>query len=186
MRFLPQAEITLNLMRASRTNPTKLAYKAVFSPFKHNKTPLAPPGCKALIHKKPSQCRLWDPHRVKGWYLGPALGHYCCHCCYVNTTQAECNSDTVDFFSNTGQTPTITTTDEAIMAAEALIKVLNNPNDFNNAEALHDTASNTLTKLSKVYVMMKDPASPRVAEPPRVAPVPRVAEKPTATSVEPI
>jgi hypothetical protein len=49
---LPQAEITLNLMRASQTDPTKLA--AVFGSFDHNQMPLAPPGCKVLIYKKPS------------------------------------------------------------------------------------------------------------------------------------
>jgi hypothetical protein len=116
----------------------------VFGLFDHNKTPLAPHGCKVLIHKKPSQCRLWDWHRVKGWYLGPALKHYHCHCCYVNSTQAERISNTVEFFPTQAKTLTITTTDEAIMAAEALIKALNNPTVFNHAEALRDTANNTL------------------------------------------
>jgi hypothetical protein len=95
-------------------------------------------------------------------------------------------SDTVEFFPTQTKTLTITTTDKAIMAAEALIKALNNPTVFNNAEALCNTADNTLTKLSKVYAMNKELASPRVEEPPTVVPVPRVAKKPTATSVEPI
>jgi hypothetical protein len=54
-RLVPQAEITINLMQASRANPTISAYEAVFGPFDHNWTPLAPPGCRVLIHKKPAQ-----------------------------------------------------------------------------------------------------------------------------------
>jgi hypothetical protein len=169
-------------MQASQTDPTKSTYKMVFGLFDHNKTPLAPPGCRVLIHKKPSQHKLWDPHRAKGWYLGPTLQHYCCHCCYVNSTPAEHISNMVEFFPTQAKTPTITTTDEAIMAAEVLIKALNNPTMFNHADALRNKADNTLTNLSKVYAMNKESASPRVTEPQRVAPVPRVVGKPTATS----
>jgi hypothetical protein len=86
-KLLHQAEISLNSMRASRTDPTKSAYEAVFGRFDHNQTPLTPLGCKVLIHKKPSQRRSWDLHRVKRCYLGPALEHYHCHCCYVINTQ---------------------------------------------------------------------------------------------------
>jgi hypothetical protein len=123
-KLLPQAEITLNLMQASRTDPTKLAYEAVFGCFDHNKSPLAPPRCRVLIHEKLSQHKSCDLHSVKGWYLGPTLEHYCCHCCYVNSMQAERISDTVEFFLTQAKTLTISTTDEAIIAAEALIKAL--------------------------------------------------------------
>ena len=84
-RLLPQAEITLNLLRNSRTAPSKTAYEAVFGKkFDYNATPLAPPGCKVLVHEKPSQRASWAPHSVQGWYLGPAMEHYRCYRCYVN------------------------------------------------------------------------------------------------------
>jgi hypothetical protein len=54
-KLLPQAKITLNLMRASQKNPAISAYKAINGIFDNNKTPLAPPGCKVIIHEKPSQ-----------------------------------------------------------------------------------------------------------------------------------
>jgi hypothetical protein len=178
-KLLPQAVITLNLMRASQTDPTKSAYKVVFGPFDHNQTPPTPPGCKVLIHEKPSQRRSWDLHRAKGWYLGPALEHYHCHCCYVINMQAEHISNTVEFLPRQAPTPTITSTEAAIIAAEALIRALNNPTVRNNTEALCKTANNTLNQLSKVYEIKTDPAAPRVAEPPRVAPGARVAAEPT-------
>jgi hypothetical protein len=143
--------------------------------------PLSPPGCKVLIHEKPSQHKSWDPHRVKGWYLRPVLEHYCCHHCYVINTQAERISDTVEFSPRQAPTPTITSTKAAIIAAEALVRALNNPTVWNNTEALRDTADHMLSKLSKIYEIKTDPAAPRVAETPRVAPVSRVAAEPTAS-----
>jgi hypothetical protein len=92
----------------------------------------------------------------------------------------------VEFFPTQAKTPNITTTDEAIMAAEVLTKALNNPTLFNHTETLRDKANNTLITLSKVYAMKKEMASPRVAEPPRVAPVPRVMRKTAETDDQPI
>ena len=45
-RLLQQAEITLNLLRASRRFPSLSAYNAIHGVFDFNKTPLAPPGTK--------------------------------------------------------------------------------------------------------------------------------------------
>ena len=45
-RLLFQAELTLNVLRSSRVNP-KL--------YDFNKTPLAPPGTKVIVHLKPDQ-----------------------------------------------------------------------------------------------------------------------------------
>jgi hypothetical protein len=173
-KLLPQAETTLNLMRASRADSSKSAYKATFGPFNHNHTPLAPPGCKVLIHEKPDQGRSWDPHQVKGWYLGPAVEHYCCHQCYVTNTQAERISDTVEPFPKQAPTPTLTSTEVAIIAAEALIKALNNPSFSPHVKNLRDTAETALQELSKAYKMNQEPASPRVEEAPRGVPALRV------------
>ena len=43
-RLIPQAEITLNLLHASRVNPKLSAYAYIFGEFNYNATPLAPPG----------------------------------------------------------------------------------------------------------------------------------------------
>ena len=47
--FLPQVELTLNMLRFSRQNPTKSANQEVYGSFDFNKTPLAPLGTNALI-----------------------------------------------------------------------------------------------------------------------------------------
>ena len=49
-RLLHQANITLNLLRASRSNPKISAYTYVFGEFNFLATPLAPPGTKIVTH----------------------------------------------------------------------------------------------------------------------------------------
>ena len=70
-KLLPQALMTLNLLRGSRINPQLSAYAQVHGQFDFNKTPLAPPGTHVLVHEKPSNRGTWAPHAVAGWYLGP-------------------------------------------------------------------------------------------------------------------
>jgi hypothetical protein len=77
-------------------------------------------------------------------------------------------------FPKQAPTPTLTSTDAAIMAAEALIKALNNPAFSPHVEKLRDTAETALQQLSKAYEMNQELASPRVEEAPRGAPSPRV------------
>jgi hypothetical protein len=58
--LLPQAELTLNLLRQSGLNPWISAWEFFHGPFDFNKTPLGPVGCRVLIHAKPVTRCLWD------------------------------------------------------------------------------------------------------------------------------
>ena len=95
-RLLPQAQLTLNLLRPSRTNPS--AYAQLFGQFDFNKTPIAPPGTRVLAHEKPAQRASWAPHGIEGWYIGPAMEHYRCWTIYIPKTNAVGITDTVTFF----------------------------------------------------------------------------------------
>ena len=75
-RLLPQAEITLNLLRQANANPKMSAYAYMCGPFDYNRMPLAPMGCKAQIHKKLANRGTWDYHSVDGWYLNTSHEHY--------------------------------------------------------------------------------------------------------------
>ena len=77
-RLLQQAEITLNLLRNSRLTRNLSAYAAIAGFYNFQATPMAPPGTKTLVHEKPDQRALWDPHAAEGWYIGPAVEHYRC------------------------------------------------------------------------------------------------------------
>lgn len=54
-KMLPQAELTLNLLRGSRINPKLSAHAQMNGHFDFNRTPLAPPGIRVLVHIKPSE-----------------------------------------------------------------------------------------------------------------------------------
>lgn len=74
--LIPQACITLNLLRASRINPKLSAYAQVFGQFSYSSTPLAPPGTHVLVHEKPNKRKTWAPHAIDAWYLGPSMLHH--------------------------------------------------------------------------------------------------------------
>jgi hypothetical protein len=58
--LLPQAKLTLNLLRQAILNPQISAWKFFQGPFDFNKMPLGPVGCCILIHAKPASCWSWD------------------------------------------------------------------------------------------------------------------------------
>jgi hypothetical protein len=70
--LLPQATLTLNLMRTSRINPTISSATQLYGKFDFIRTPLAPPGTRAVAHVKPKARRSWAPHGEEAWYVGPA------------------------------------------------------------------------------------------------------------------
>ena len=87
--LLPYANLTLNLLRQSRTNPKLSGYVQLLGEFNYDTTPLAPPGTQGIINENPTERGTWESHGVKGWYLGPSMHHYWCHNVYVTKTRGE-------------------------------------------------------------------------------------------------
>jgi hypothetical protein len=116
--LLPQAEITLNLLRTSRLNPQLSAAAHFHGLVDYNKTALAPPGCKIIAHEKPGKRRTWAPHGQRGYSLGPVMHHYRCQNVYISSTASECIVDTLEFFPHNYQMPQLSSTDRLIMAAK--------------------------------------------------------------------
>jgi hypothetical protein len=50
-KIAPQVQDTLNMMRASRIDPTISVYEQLNGPYDWNRYPLAPLGCKAVIYE---------------------------------------------------------------------------------------------------------------------------------------
>ena len=103
------------------------AYMALEGAFNYNKTPLAPPGTKVMIHENPDKRASWAAYGVDGWYLGPALEQYRCYQVYVNNTRAERNVDTVKFSPQHTKVPSIAANDAATTAAQELVAALSDP-----------------------------------------------------------
>ena len=93
-RLLPQAELTLNLLRNSRVNPHLSAWAYLFGNHNFNKVPLLPPGTKIVQHAKPDNKKSWAFHGDQGWYVGPAPDHYRCIWTYIPKTHRERITDT--------------------------------------------------------------------------------------------
>ena len=87
-QLLPQAQDTLNLLRMSRTNNKLSAYAVLEGHFNFNKTPMAPPGTKAIVYSDPSNRTSWGVHGEDAWYVGPAKEHYRCYKFFMPATKA--------------------------------------------------------------------------------------------------
>jgi hypothetical protein len=107
-RLVQQVQLTLNLLRNSRINPQLSAEAQLNGQSDYNKTPIAPPGIRVVIHEKSNKRGTWAPHGTLGFYIGPAPDHYQCWRIYVTKTQSEQIGDTVEFFPQHGQMPTLT------------------------------------------------------------------------------
>jgi hypothetical protein len=60
-QLIPQAVLTLNLLRTSHSNPQLSAHVQLYGMFNFNKTPLAPPGTRALVYEDPGNRASWAP-----------------------------------------------------------------------------------------------------------------------------
>ncbi|KAL7529888.1 hypothetical protein ACHAWF_004298, partial [Thalassiosira exigua] len=122
--LLKQAEITLNLLRTSRYDPKKSAYEVLNGPFDYNRTPLAPPGTKALVFSTPNKRLSWEQHAKDAWYVGPAMAHYRCKRFWVPETRNFRIAGTYKLFPTHCKLPKLGEADEKIVAAEELLAEL--------------------------------------------------------------
>jgi hypothetical protein len=65
-RLLPQAVITLNMLRTSIINPKLSAATHIYGQYDFNRAPMAPPGTRIIAHETPSRRRAWAPHGQDG------------------------------------------------------------------------------------------------------------------------
>jgi hypothetical protein len=123
-RLLPQAEITLNLLRTSRLHPQLSAADHFRGLMDYNKTSFAPPGCKIIAHEKPGKRKTWAPHGQQGYSLGPEMHHYRCQNVYISATASERIVDTIEFFPHNFPMPQLSSTYRLIMAANDMSNAL--------------------------------------------------------------
>jgi hypothetical protein len=83
--LLPQAVITLNMLRILRINPKLSASTHIDGQYDYNRTPMTPPGTISIAHETPNHRRTWAPHGQDYWYIEPDLDNY--RCCTVSITK---------------------------------------------------------------------------------------------------
>jgi hypothetical protein len=179
-KYLPQVELTLNMLRFSCCNPKMSANQEVYGAFDFNKTPLALLGTKALIYDDPTSRALWAPHATDSYYVGPAPNHYWCLQFYIPATRRFRFSDTWRLYLTHCQIPIASQHDLSILAATDLLTALGGTLSTSaTAKAKHVNAIRQLTSIltNQPATRMDEPAqrvdgpAPRVVEspPPRVA-----------------
>ena len=170
-RLIPQTIRTLNMLRPSRINPKLSAYMQVWGAFDFNKTPLAPIGCKAVIHDRPENRGSWDSHGTLAYYIDIAENHYRNYKCYVPETHATRISDTVEFFPKLVQMPKTSSEDRLAAILEDLKEVLKHPHPKTPFLDKGTKTNDAITKLETIFGPPKKDNNnnrPRVIELPRV------------------
>ena len=133
-RLLPQAEITLKLLRQSNATPNISAYAHLCGPFDYNKMPLAPMGCAVQVHEKTDKRVTWAYHSVDGWYLATSPDHYRTHLFHIKSSKSERFTDTSKFSHKRITRPTITHADKIMASIADCAKNIKNTGNSNGTD----------------------------------------------------
>ena len=149
--LIPLATTTLNLLRPSQINP-KLSDKALLNgAFGYNKTPLAPPSTKVLLHETPNKSGTWAPHGVDGWYVVAAPNHYRFHRIFGLRTHKERIARTMEFFPHNISMSTTLSAYSAIVAAQDLMHALQHPESATPFATIQSNQAAVLATLSGIF-----------------------------------
>jgi hypothetical protein len=144
-RLIPQAKLTLNLLGGSRLNPKLSALAQLHGTFDYNRTPLAPPGIRVLVHEKLDDRTTWSPHATAdGWYIGPALESYRCFRAWIWESQAACICDTISWFPTKVTMPLASSNDLILAGIQDILAALANPSANSPLEPLTDSHTKDL------------------------------------------
>jgi hypothetical protein len=181
-RLLPQAEITLHILRSSRLHPQLSAAAHYHDLVDYNKTSFGPPGCTIIAHEKPSQRRTWEPHGQPGWSLGPSMHHYPCQTVYITSTASEHIVNTLDFFPHNSPMPQMSSTDRLLMATQDMTDALKHPHPDVPFATIGDDTISALTTLADIFTRkFKKAEAPEIP----LAPVKAAANKQPEARVQP-
>ena len=96
--LLPQAKMTLNMLRQATADPTTLAWDFFAKKkFNYSATPLGPLGINVIVHAKPGRRKSWDFRGKDGWSVGVSLKHYRCQLVIPKLSKSLVTSDTTEF-----------------------------------------------------------------------------------------
>ena len=125
--LIPQAQDTLNLLRTARKNKKLSPYATLEGPFNFYKTPLAPPGTKALVYLDPKNRTSWGAHAEDAWYVGPAMQHYWCYRFFMPNTRSYRIAQAAILYPQQCKMPQVDAGNTIRMAAQDLIYAMQNP-----------------------------------------------------------
>ena len=189
-RLLPQALLTLNLLRSSRIHPSLSAHASMFGNYDFNRTPIAPPGTRVVAHVAADTRTPFGEHGVVGWYIGPSPEHYRCWKVYIPGTLQERDVLKADFFPSKVSFPTFTHDDFLKQTAEDMYSLLSTPPSTSNApNSPLSFGTPVLNALAKVADILRRAISPPphhvIVPPPLPPPFTPLPDTPTPTTPTP-
>jgi hypothetical protein len=169
-RLVPQAEITLNLLRTSRLHPQLSTAAHFHGLVGYNKTAFALPGCKIVAHEKPGKQRTWAPHGQHGYSPGPAMHHYRCQNVYITTTASERIVVTLEYFPHNYPMPQLSSTDRLLMADQDMTDAFRNTHPDVPFASVGDDTIAALANLAAIFKLKLQPTPSHAshASPPKV------------------
>jgi hypothetical protein len=164
-RLLPQAVITLNMLRTSRINPKLSAAIHIFGQYDFNRAPISPQETRLIAHEIPSRRITWASHGQDGWYIGPALEQYRCYTVYITKTRGDRIAETVDFFPKKITLPFPSSRYLAIQAAADLTHALSHPQPAGSFCKVGDEQTIALKRLANIFEGAKQRKSKIIVTP---------------------
>ncbi|KAI2511195.1 hypothetical protein MHU86_3160 [Fragilaria crotonensis] len=155
--LLPQAETTLNLLRGSHINPKLSAYAQLHGHFDYNRTPMAPPGIRVLVHVKPVDRTSWSPHAEDGWYTGPAFDSYRCYRVWIWASSVLRICDTLTWLPTKLTLPVASSDDRILAGIHTIVQALQQPAPASPLAPLPATHHDALLRLTALLQAISDP-----------------------------
>ncbi len=162
-----------------------MAWEYFNGPFDFNKTPLAPVGCKVLIHAKPGTCRSWDYRAKQGFYVGPVLNHYRCYKLVKSETKQKVISNTVQFRHAYLQIPAVSAEDKILNGLQVMVGAMQNAPPPTTSSQL--VAIKVLHALLEKWQLLAPPALLQYSRAPRLpwpSPTPQRSTPPTPIATQ--
>ena len=106
-----------------------MAHEVLYGKFDFNRTPLAPPGAKALIFEAASRRAARGPRPVDKWYIGPAINRYRALKFYIESTRGIRISSNYRLTPTHCRVPSISEEDETVLAAAKELNYFNSEFD---------------------------------------------------------
>jgi hypothetical protein len=177
--FLPQIELTLNLLHFFQRNPSRSANKEVNGRVDYNKITIAPLGTKGLVYKDPAVCTSWAPHGTDAYYIGLAPKHYRCLPFYMPATRRYRIANTWRLYPTHCTTPSILQANLTVLQATDVLQSLGATIPTSTTESI--TKNKAIQKLQEIlsprlHPSTADPRAPIAPEPRVAAPATRVLQ----------
>ena len=155
--LLPLMTFTFNLMRRSRINPSISAYTQVKGHYNFKANPIAPAGCKVMVHNRRGDRASWADRGTAGFFIDRAPHHYRNYKCYIPSTGGIRISNTVQFFPEPHQLPHSTSWDKLHLAIKDLTTILKNPIPSSPFPSQHKELQEAITILDTIIGEPPDP-----------------------------